>query len=78
MFLGILTNVDSDEPVQPPFKFRNSKRCSISSLTELLLVTHTTLLGISCRRSYYMFLGILTNVDSDEPVQPPFKFRNSK
>ena len=30
---GILTRVDSDEPLQPPFKLRNSKRCSVSSLT---------------------------------------------
>ena len=30
---GILTNVDPDEPVQPPFKLTNSKRCSVSSLT---------------------------------------------
>ena len=30
---GILTSVDSDEPVQPPFKLRNSKLCSVSSLT---------------------------------------------
>ena len=30
---GILTSVDSDKPVQPPFKLRNSKWCSISSLT---------------------------------------------
>ena len=30
---GILTNVDSDEPVQPHFKLRNSKWCSVSSLT---------------------------------------------
>ena len=29
----ILTSVDSDEPVQPPFKLRTSKRCSVSSLT---------------------------------------------
>ena len=28
---GILTSVDSDEPVQPPFKVRNSKLCSVSS-----------------------------------------------
>ena len=28
---GILTCVDSDEPVQPPFKLRNSKWCSVSS-----------------------------------------------
>ena len=30
---GILTGVDSDEPVQPPFKRRNSKWCLVSSLT---------------------------------------------
>ena len=30
---GILTSVDSGEPVQPPFKLRNSKRCWVSSLT---------------------------------------------
>ena len=30
---GILISVYSYEPVQPPFKFRTSKRCSVSSLT---------------------------------------------
>ena len=30
---GILTSVDSDEPVQSPLKRRNSKWCSVSSLT---------------------------------------------
>ena len=30
---GILTSVDSDEPVQPHFKLRNSKWYSVSSLT---------------------------------------------
>ena len=30
---GILTCVDSDEPMQPPFNLRNSKWCSVSSLT---------------------------------------------
>ena len=30
---GILKSVDSDEPVQPSFKLRNSKLCSVSSLT---------------------------------------------
>ena len=30
---GILTSVDSDQPVQPPFKLWNSKWCSVSSLT---------------------------------------------
>ena len=28
-----LTCVDSDEPLQPPFKLRHSKWCSVSSLT---------------------------------------------
>ena len=56
---GILISVDSDEPVQPLFKLRNSKWCPVSSLTvikylswsEPLLVAHTTLLEISCRGS---------------------------
>ena len=30
---GILTSVDSDEPVQPPFKLRNTC-CSVSSLSQ--------------------------------------------
>ena len=30
---GILTSVDSDEPVQPPFKLKTSKWCSVRSLT---------------------------------------------
>ena len=29
----IFISVDSDEPLQPPFKLRNSKWCSVSSLT---------------------------------------------
>ena len=30
---GILTSVDSDKPVQPHFKLRNSKCCLVSRLT---------------------------------------------
>ena len=30
---GILTSVDSDVLVQPPFKLRNSKCCLVSSFT---------------------------------------------
>ena len=58
---GILTGVDSVEPVQPPFKLGNSKCCSVSSLTLMdgkgsdqnacMLVAHTTLLEISCHGS---------------------------
>ena len=29
---GILTSVDLEEPVQPPFKLRNSKLCSVSRI----------------------------------------------
>ena len=29
--------VDSDEPLQPPLKLRNSKWCSVSSLTDKIL-----------------------------------------
>ena len=31
-FICILTSVDSDRPMQPPFKLRNSKLYSFSSL----------------------------------------------
>ena len=31
--MGILTSVESDKPVMPPFKLRNSKLCSVSSLS---------------------------------------------
>ena len=33
--------------------------------------------GFEPRRDFQQ-CGILTSVDSDEPVQPPFKLRNSK
>ena len=32
---GILTSVDSDEPVLPPFRLSNLKWCSGSSLTHI-------------------------------------------
>ena len=31
----IFTSVDSDNPLQHPFKLRNSKWCSVSSLTNI-------------------------------------------
>ena len=63
---GFLIIVDSDKPVQPLFKLRSFKSCSVSSLTvieylirphvcvglsEALLVAHTILLEISCHGS---------------------------
>ena len=68
---GVDSGVDSDEPVEPPFKLRNSKWCSVSiqnhrifkrpaglslcaGWSEPLLVTHTTLLEISCHSSIIM------------------------
>ena len=37
---GILISVDSDKPVQPPVKPRNSKLCSVSSLTVIEYSIH--------------------------------------
>ena len=37
---GILTSVDSDEHVQPHIKLRNSKCCSVSSLTVIEYSSH--------------------------------------
>ena len=63
----ILTSVASFEPVQPPFKLRNSKCCSVSRtfkrqakalIRQPLLVAHTTLLEISCRGSYNLNIKI--------------------
>ena len=34
-----LTSVDSDEPLQPPFKLRNSKWCSVGNLTIIKYLT---------------------------------------
>ena len=34
---GILTWIDLDESVQPPFKLRNSIRCSVSSLIHIII-----------------------------------------
>ena len=33
---GSVTSVDSDESVQPPSRLRNSKGCSVSSLTLII------------------------------------------
>ena len=59
---GIFTSVDWDEPVQPPFKLRNSKWCSVSSLT-LLCWSHIP----HCWKSHAM--SHICSVDSD---QTPF------
>ena len=45
---GILTSVDSDEPVQPPVKHRNSKWCSVSSLTVIEYVSDKQRLWSVC------------------------------
>ena len=37
---GILTSVDSEEPVQPSVNLRNSKCCSVSSLTVIKYSSH--------------------------------------
>ena len=35
---GILTSVDSDEPLQPPFRPKNLKSCSVSSSSLIVQV----------------------------------------
>ena len=45
---GILTSVDSDEPVQPPFRRRNSKWCSVSSLTVIKYSSDKQRLWLDC------------------------------
>ena len=45
---GILTSKDSDEPVQPPFKLRNSKCCSFSSLTIIEFSSYLQKLWSDC------------------------------
>ena len=44
----ISTSVDSDEPVQPPFKLRTSKRCSVSSLTLIEYSSDEQMLWSDC------------------------------
>ena len=45
---GILISVDSDEPVQPPFKLRNSKWCLVSSLILIEYSTDKQMLWSDC------------------------------
>ena len=42
---------------------------------ELFLKIKNNIIAVTCD---FQQCGILTSVDSDEPVQPPFKLRNSK
>ena len=55
-------------------------KCTDSSAPSLL--NQTILMEISCADLYincdFQQCGILTSVDSDEALQPPFKLRNSK
>ena len=67
--------MDSDEPVQPPFKLRNSKWCSVRRLTLIeykatskgFAIAQTTLLEISCTGSIGILLSqidiLLSQID---------------
>ena len=44
----ILTSVDSDKPLQPPFRLRNSKWCSVSSLTIIVYSSDQQRLWSDC------------------------------
>ena len=74
---GILTSVDLNEPVQPPFKLRNLKGGSVSKQpakalislpvcagwSEPLLVTHTKLFEISFHGSYEIVQFVFLRVN---------------
>ena len=51
---------------------------NLKLFTIVLLKVTNTLVGIHLSRNNFKQCGILTSVDSDEPVQPPLKLRNSK
>ena len=80
----ILTSVYSYEPLQPPFKLRNSifkwlakaliRLRVCAGWYEALMVTQVQW-AVACN---FQQCGIFTSVDSYEPVQPPFKLRNLK
>ena len=53
---GILTWIDSDEPVQPPFKLRNSKWCSVSSITVIGYSSDKKRLWSDCAYARYTIL----------------------
>ena len=73
---GILTSVNSDKPVRPPFKRRNSKCCLVSSIIFIEYSSdkqrlwsdcaHTTLLEISCRGSIIIFSPLLNHMHLEE------------
>ena len=79
---GILTSVDSDEPVQPPIKLRNSKWHSVSSLTVIeyssdlakalirLLVAHTAFLEILRSGSNHKYLRARSGEKMIEVTSP--------
>ena len=55
----------------------DSNEASLLSYTDQLMVQLFEDNKLAATRDFQQF-GILTSVDSDEPVQPPFKPRNSK
>ena len=59
----ILTSVDSDEPLQPPFKLSNSKLCSVSSLTVIKYSSAYAQADLSLCKSleYSMTVKLLTD-----------------
>ena len=92
---GILTSVDSDVHVQPPFKLKVQmmfgQKLYIHGIFKPLakaLIRLRVCAGYSealllaqvywATACDFQQCGILTSVDSDKPLQPPFQLRNSK
>ena len=55
---GILTSVDSDEPVQPSYKLRNSK-CDVRSVANQGWSTHTRTCTRTYSSTFFQYLAVL-------------------
>ena len=72
----ILTSVDSDEPVQPLFKLRNSKRFSVNSFTLIRIFKRLAKALIRLRISAYRYCTLLVahhpNFEKKRSFKVPF------
>ena len=62
---GILTCIDSDEPVKPPLKFRTSKWRSVSSLTAIEYSSDLHRLWSDCARLVWAFAGRIYHINGN-------------
>ena len=67
----------TQEAAQAHLSLHMSKCHIVGNHVTRLIIKHQLKQEIAVTRDFQQ-CGILTCVDSDEPVQPPFKLRNSK